>query len=217
VYPPLALLTARCVLAAAGGFVEGLSRGLARVETHAWALIGLGVMAGAPGLVWMLAGGDAISGAASVLANIVVGGLIVLAWRNANRRRWIEAQILGISAATIGIVALVGFVLPRAEAPWVSVRAAHAMLTHDEQGVRHLASVGFHEDSLIFATHGRIARIDEDQLDDWLEGHADALVLIPRRLASARQDLRVLDEVEGFNYSNGRTVRLVVAEREKDN
>lgn len=211
-YPALAILTARCVLAAGGGFVEGLSRGLACIEVHAWALIGLGILAGAPGLVWVLAGGDAISGVASLLANVVVGGLIVLAWRNGRRELWIEAQVLGIAAAAAGIVALVGLVLPRAEAPWVSVRAAHAMLSHDAQGERPLASVGFHEDSLIFATHGRIARIDDDQLDDWLEAHADGLVLLPQRLASARPGLRVLDEVEGFNYSNGRAVRLVVAE-----
>ncbi len=212
-YPALTLLTARCVLAAGGGVVPGLGRGLARIEVHAWALIGLGVMAGAPGLVWVLAGGDLVSGVVSVVANLVVGGLIVVAWRRTGRQRWIEAQVLGIVAAGMGIVALAGFVLPGAHAPWVSLRAADAMLAHDAHGSRPLASVEFHEDSLIFHTRGRIERIDADQLGTWLDAHMDGLVLMAGELAAEREDLRVLDEIEGFNYSNGRRVRLVVAER----
>lgn len=211
-YPALALLVARCVLASAGGAIPGLYRGGARVGVIVWALIGLGVLAGAPGLIWAVGGarGSVVLGVASIACNVVVGGLLVAAWRLAAKEQWLRAQVLGLAAAGIGLVTLLGIVLPRSPEPWVSERAARALLAHDAGGARPLAAVRFHEDSLIFHTRGRVERIGEDELAPWLDAHADGLVLLPSEMG---EGLRVLEVVEGFNYSKGERVRLAVAER----
>ncbi len=210
-YPALALLTARCVYAVGGGFVEGLDRGLARIGILTWAVFGLGTLVFGPFVLETLTGGAARH---QLVLILVASAVLLVSWMLACAAVWRrdlkQAQTLGLATACASIVVLLGAFLPNADTPFVSKAIAEQIRLRDPGGTRSIASVGFHEDSLIFNTHGRVERIDEDQLDAWIVSHPDAIVILPLDLAN-REDLVACVSVVGFNYSNGKRGTWVVA------
>ncbi len=213
-YPALALLTARCIYAVGGGFVDGLDRGVARLGVLAWALCGLGVLALGPlvmailvrptgALLWVLI----------IVATLASIALWMVSFVLVRRGDLKQAQIFALALGGICIVSLLGVVLPNGPIPFVSKRLDDAIHRLDPQRTRPVASVGFHEDSLIFHTRGRIERIDADQLDVWVEEHPNGLVVLPNSVAETREDLETRATVSGFNYSNGKRGEWVVVQR----
>ena len=73
-----------------------------------------------------------------------------------------------------------------------------------------IASVGFHEDSLMHATRGRLQRLNAGQLEAFLATHPEAWIVLPEDQLDQADDRTVHGMVTGFNYSNGKVVSLAV-------
>ena len=102
-----------------------------------------------------------------------------------------------------------------ADGLWISPRLSGLIArTGAGGGGLPVASVGFHEDSLVFATRARIQRIDDAA--GWLRANPRAVLIArPEDLPTpdlGRPDLVEVGRVRGYNYSRGRFVGLVVVE-----
>ena len=128
----------------------------------------------------------------------------------------LAAQLLALVPAIAGLQTAFGLVLPSMARAWITPRIV-AELEAAGAGDRPLAAVGYHEDSLIFATRDRVERIGDVDLDAWLEAHPEGVVVLPASLLGSRTDLMLVSPtspaIEGFNYSKGAAVELVVVER----
>jgi hypothetical protein len=74
-----------------------------------------------------------------------------------------------------------------------------------------VAAVGYHEDSLIFLTRGRLERIDD--ADAWLRENRTGILIVPFAASDDRPGLHKLGGVKGLNYSRGSITVLDVMER----
>lgn len=220
-YPPIALLSARALLS-----LRPLP-GRRPVSIHGirvWSCIGAAVVAGAPIMLAFLvdrsdptpiwANLGALAARLGALAALAYAVLLLL------RSRVLEAQLWSMAAAVLTLAAVEGLILPylTGEA-WVSSRVVAALRTADPDLSRPLATVQYHEDSLVFLTGGRIQRIDETALtpvelglDDWLAQHPHALAVIPESLVESRPWLHVIARVSGWNPARGRHVDLAIVE-----
>lgn len=72
----------------------------------------------------------------------------------------------------------------------------------DAPAMVDVGAVGYHEDSLVFATRGRLTRLDADVLPQFIAEHPDATLILPNDLVTPDQHVRTT--VEGFNYSKGK-------------
>lgn len=212
-YPAVALLSARAIFAAAAGCLAGVNEFLTRLGFGAWLVIGAALALAASAalltphrdaLPTMITGGALLA---------VVFALALLQVKRAlDRREFVLAQARAIALAAFIGVCFVGIALPRLREAWISPRvvaAVPAALTG-----RPIAAIDFHEDSLVYATRGRLARIDESGAAQWLLNRPDAVVVAPfdvlRRLGL--EPLNAPDgtplRVTGFNYSDGNAVEL---------
>ncbi len=231
-YPAVALLAARGLVAASRGWSEARTT-LTRLGFGLWAGLGIAMIAAPAALAlfawrsgWL---GVADSNAAAGLrhlathevvlasAAIALGAiLIVVAWRMTLAGRVLAGQLLALVPAIVGLQATFGLVLPGISHSWITPRIV-AELEAAGAGDRPLAAIVYHEDSLIFATRGLVERIGEGELDAWIEAHRDGVVLMPASLLESRGDLAAISpgaaSIAGFNYSKGDPVLLVLAER----
>jgi 4-amino-4-deoxy-L-arabinose transferase-like glycosyltransferase len=220
-YPALALLSARAVFAARAGVLPAATTTGARVGFGIWTLVGLALAAAPLTLWWVLA--TEAEQRLGVVAGI--GSLAAGAWvlwshqclssplRRGKRGHFVNAQLGGVVAAGVVGVMLCGAVLPRLSRLWVSERVAAAIKVIDPELQRPLACVEYQEDSLIFNTHGVIRRLVPEQVDAFLLENPNALLVAPAEMLGQRTDVERLYEVEGFNYSNGKDVRIQIVQR----
>lgn len=201
-YPALAILTARAIdgiMRAAPGAIA-LAR--ERLGFAVWCLIALAWLGAFPIALSVLVGSP-ISLAVGVATGLA--GLAALTLGSARafaRGRPLPLHAWAIGAWVLAVIVSLGVLLPRARPLWVSAAIARA-IPADASAV---GAVGFHEDSLVFLTRGRLERLPDDAGPDWLAAHPGAVLIAPADL-----DLpgaREVAEVEGFNYSTGRGVRL---------
>lgn len=213
VYPALALVTARGVLAAAAGGMAGLAGVTQRIGLGLWLGLGvamtvaapLGLLAlGVPGGAWPVV----IAGAGCALAAL---------WR---ARRGLDtgrvgvAQLWGVVAAVAGLGATLGVALPAAGDLWVTLQIERVLADAGLKGTLPVAASGYHEDSLVFATRGRLQRIGDPV--EWARGHPGSVVIVPAKgpwddpSGTGLPGHRDLGVVTGFNYSAGDPVRLRV-------
>lgn len=223
-YPAIALLSARGLLsisAASGTVKQGgqgskpiagiadLSRPLAWLP---WAVIGVVLLAAAPVLFWVIEPDPArgvllgIPAAASVL-------VLISACRAAARFALLRAQGLGILVALLALVPFFLVVLPGAAS--LSPRLIERARSIDPESTRPLACSGYQEDSLVFATRGRIERVAEDSIAGWAVLHPDGMVIAPADSSTADRSLsaagwRVEFDTGGVNLGRGRLVRVGV-------
>lgn len=123
------------------------------------------------------------------------------------------AQIDSVALAVLIWSVSLGLLLPGANSLWVSEPIARRLRAIDPGENRAVASVEFHEDSLVFAMRGRIERINIGDVDGWLALHPTGIIALPLREFTQRQvSLEGLGEVSGFNYSRGRSVAIELAE-----
>lgn len=237
-YPALALLTARLVLRASEGRFEGMQATMTRAGFVIWGIVGTLALGGAPwGLLiavqkavptvdvptWVFV----VAGATgAVAAALCIGATLA-----ALAQRPLRALLLSGTATLLSLSCVLCAVLPNAQGVWISRRVAQAMIAADTSGDTPMAAWEFHEDSLIFNTRGRVVRVDEDGeakrgLREFLAAHKRSPVLValieerrgePRgRLAQLRnfageRAVSEVERLEGFNYSNGSRVVVVVA------
>ena len=110
------------------------------------------------------------------------------------------------------MINLVAVAIPESTAPWLTnalVRTAtDAGWTLDVP----IAAAGYHEDSLVFATRGRLVRTDDPE--DWARNNRGFLIA-PAGTATALQadvllNAVLVDTVSGYNYSTGKILQLEV-------
>jgi len=226
-YPALALLSARAVFAAAAGSLPAVRERAARLGFWVWFVIGaviVGVPCGVGVGLWIVdlwPGGDgvvvrnAVVGAWGVLvlgAVVAMAGLFV---QSLGRGRFLKIQVVAGQIAAVAAAVIVGVLLP----PLVTLSPAmvEAVRRHDPEGARPVASVGYHEDSLIFLSRGRVERIDAGDVPAWLEANPDGLVWYPKagpdEPGPGELGLREIDHVRGLNYSVGRSEFMTLCER----
>lgn len=146
------------------------------------------------------------------LGIVVLGPRVVLI--AALQRRPLAAQLAALPLAALAVAMLTRAILPSSADLWVSDRLA-AQLTRGEE--TPIATVGYHEDSLVFLTRGRVERIGRAAAADWLAEHPTGRLAAPaplaRELLGADPALAAIGRVSGFNYSTGDPVELVVLSR----
>lgn len=231
-YPALALLSARAVLAGSGALAQTRTAG-ARIGFVLWFLLGLGIVllpATLLGLAWSQ--GDLAAPPPGSPRPAGIGGLelsvlglgalfgvvvLVLALHRALRGRLLAAQLLGIPAAAVALGLTFGLVLPAAWPFWLTPRIAHHLEAGGVlDGVTPVAAAGFQEDSLVHATDGRLQPILAEQLDSWLRGHPGGWVVAPTASLPPELPGTVRGTVAGFNYSNGTRFELSIVEGSAD-
>lgn len=218
-YPAVALLTARGLVAAAGTARTGLRR--ANAGDSVWLIVGLGLLAGLPMAIMLTHQG--IRGTSAVLAGAGCLALGVLALTPAalrlRRGRKLGATLAGAGAFVVVSGLTFGVLLPRANL-WISPKVVAAIDQARSLGGaenRPFAAAGFHEDSLVFLTRGRVEKLDASQLDGWFASHPRGIAVMPAEELPRHPSLRGIDgpapHATGYNYSVGRFVDLVVVER----
>lgn len=211
-YPALALLSARMMLHAASRG-RRFSRDLGhRLGEAAWLAIGL-VVGAMPVVILLLldrigAESEAWRGTAIVMP-LVAAALMVVAARAMRRGRFAVAQCCGIMIAVLTPLVLIEGVMARSGALNVSGQVMERVRSIDPSGARPFASVGYHEDSLVFLSRGRLEKIDEEHAIEWMARNPDGVLVLPGAVAQSL-GLRGAGNATGFNYSTGRRVTLDV-------
>jgi 4-amino-4-deoxy-L-arabinose transferase-like glycosyltransferase len=212
-YPALALLSARAVVTQAR-WIPVARRGGQRLGFAIWLVVGLGLVsvpavalvAGAAG-GWLRPAPPVVLAAVLAVAALgltVAAGALVLRWRV---RR---GQALSVGAASICFIALLGGILPRAEPLWITPRLMALVDRADPDGVQPLAAESFHEDSLIFASRGRVERIGDGDGAAWIAAHPGGVLIVPTDRAGDLGGVVTLGRVKGYNYSTGDVMDLTV-------
>ncbi len=199
-YPPIALLTARAVLSGARPARSGLVL---------WTAIGLCLVVAAPIAVAWLGGGEDAR-AIAVAGGVVAGVLVLVAAWCARRGRGVHAHAVAVGAGVVFAGALLGGVLPRARALWVSEQIADLV----PPGV-HIGTIVYDEGSLGFSTRGRVERIPPDAAASWSDAHSGAVLVLPAH-ASPPAGAVLLGRATGVNYSKGERVDLSVYAIERE-
>jgi 4-amino-4-deoxy-L-arabinose transferase-like glycosyltransferase len=216
-YPALALLTARATLRASRGVMESARGVLARVGFVIWGVVGVALFAGVPiGLLLWRATPDLGPGISALawVGGIGAGVLVLCATVAAMLQRPIRALLLAGIGSLLSLAITLQVLVPAASQLWVASQMAREVQRVDPQHLRPLAAFEYHEDSLIFLTHGAVDRVATQDRHAWLEKHLheQPLVILPEGSVSEFPYLRPLARLDGFNYSRGRGVRLVLAE-----
>lgn len=207
-YPAIALLTARGLLAIAAGTDLGAARPGARLGFAIWVGIGIAITVAMP-LGLAILGAHALAFAAAVVLALSGVWLIWRARRQISIGQLAIAQLTALAAAVIAMINITGVVLPNARALWITDRLAAIIHEQPEPatGPRPIAALGYHEDSLIFATRGRATRIDD--ADAWARRNPGGILIAPAGtaaglVADSAINAELLGSVKGLNYSRGR-------------
>lgn len=148
-----------------------------------------------------------------VVACICVVLLAVVA-RRAERGQLRSATLLGGLVTVIAANYLFGVLLPAGERIWIAARAAERLAALDPGGLRPLASAGYIEDSLVFLTNGRLQRLIEGDADLWVDQNPGGILLASEDALPTRNRMRSIAQLEGFNFSTGKAVKLRFLERD---
>lgn len=214
-YPALALLSADLVQRAAAGALTPLEHRWPRAIGTLWLVISLAIAAAPLGLAMLL---HSTVGAAvivlALLATALAGAVATLAYR----KRWRMASAIALLGAAMILAGTFGHVLPRLDGLWVSRAAAESVARHNRsaEGAAAIASVGYTEPSLVFLVGTRLKFLDAEAAARHLAAANDHLALVRdredgafrRAIDAAGTPYRVLDSLEGFNYSRGEWISL---------
>lgn len=179
-YPALALLTARGVVAAeTGGLGDLASRG---AKFGVWVWNGVGVVLGCAvvfAAVMFAPKGDAITVEMVEAIMSLVGGLAVIALvaqasARATRGRWAGATRLGLAAGAVFIGAFMVYPARRI-LPTTGVLTAQVARTVQEELAQSQRLWGSNvvRDSAVFQTRGAIVQVMPEAAMDWLTGGPD--------------------------------------------
>jgi len=212
--PAIAIVSARAVLAADANLIGFGTRWIERLGQRVWLVIGLGLTVILPILTLASAWRDV--GMLRALIAIVLIGLTLVYLSQATRailaRRAARAQLAGAVGMLLASWILIGVLLPAWNRIWITPRLHGALAQIDSQGVRPIAAVDYQEDSLIFESRGRVARVEAAALGDWMIKHPTGLAIVAETRGANSPQLRTVGTVEGFNYSKGRSVVLHIVE-----
>lgn len=211
-YPLLSILSARALLDAYRN--PRLLRPVLRFLQYVFvctvlAFLLLATLAAAFALLRQQQGSEAFGAVGIGAIALVLSGHLL--WRAVVNRAFIRLQVSSICVFALAAATL-GWSITQIPDLRVSRRLARLIDSQDPSASRPIAAVAFHEDSLIFETRARSWRVDEWKLKQWLTTQPNPLIVLDRERAEYWPRFRILGEVEGFNYSNGKRVELVVGE-----
>lgn len=206
-YPALTLLVAWAVFAGSDWLKGRLAKAFA-------VLTFLGGTAIAVGIVWLpltfdaqAAVGPGVVAALLVLAATYVSG--TLTWRG----RPLKALAWGAPMVALVMGWGMSLYVPKLSFLWISPRLADAYHEHRLPDAPPLASVGYHEPSLVFLTDTNTALLSAGEAARYLAERPKALVAVTAReqqafladSAALGITPQVMTELSGINYSKGRS------------
>jgi 4-amino-4-deoxy-L-arabinose transferase-like glycosyltransferase len=208
-YPAIAILSARAV-------VDAIAPARDRLGPSVWLIIGVVIACGSVALQVIVARSPDGASALVPLSIAVATALLLIPLV---ARAWGQIRIgahrallrTGFIMLLLAWVPLAGLAIPRGIN--VSRDLFSAIHTIDPGALRPLAAVGYHEDSLIFLTRGRIERINREDLPSWFDAHPGGLAVVQLDAMTLPPGLESLAEIAGFNYSRGQTVRCALLQR----
>lgn len=204
-YPPIALLTARAVLDLADGVATPDRPVPPKPALILWLIIGAALTVGVPIAAASLAG-DAASLGAAIVGGLVALALIIIAARAA-RGCLLRAHAFAVTAAVVFVWVLLQFVLPGVRLLRVTDQLATLIAIAPSEAP--VAAAGYMEDSLVFATRGRLVKLSPNQVPRWVGENPGGVLVLPSS-APAQPGWTELRRVQGINYSKGERVDLRV-------
>ena len=220
IYPALAILGARALLAAGAGVLPGLQSRLAQASTFTWLIAGAGLVLGSLGIivvrliVWP---GSALSTAGAALISAIAGLImfrsLAAGWQSVIKRQYVRAGLAGAAAMVVGCLIVPTIALPRCLG--LSSAAMTELDRIDPSGTRPVATAGYDSDSLVFLTRGRLARIDAANASTWLTQNPTGILIRDREAPLEHVKLKELSSAAGLDTSRWRTVRLAIEELER--
>ncbi len=220
-YPLLALIAARAACVNSEAFSGILKVRVFFRSLAAWLIlipliiVGAGIADGAAmGGLWKLAASVAVA------TTIAVGFCVAarIAYRRRNLPRLVVIFLLGMSIAAM----MLTDALPRFGELWISDEIVQKLDEIDPSHQRPIATVadpkasgplqGYQEDSLIYGTRGRMERVADQDLNNWLKDHPRALFIVPADTKYTANRYVILGAVEGYSYTKGRPVYLAIVE-----
>jgi len=207
-YPALALVTARALDAwiSPSGSARPARPPIAGVLI--WGAIGLAWVSTVPVAAAELLDGPVVP---AIIGASLAGLGVVLAVRCIARSELARAHAFAIASAVVFAITLLGVVLPSLNRVWISPRLAE----HLPAGAPVGAS-GYHEDSLVFLTRGRLERLGDDAGAAWLSDNPDGVLVTPAAALESIGPVDLVAEVSGLNYSNGDDADLRIVRRRGD-
>ena len=220
-WPALALLSALGVARARAGAPAGQGARVPAVIAGRW-VFGLAGFALGGGLVvapWFLPVGGARVPAVS--AGAVLLTMTWLALRHHGRGHHVAATITVLAGMNLFMLTAACGVLPALEPFKISPRVADAIQTLTPADAP-VATCGYGEASLNFyLDRGPIETLDQSALADWTQRPGRGVLVVAEAkaagLLSARAGnrIRILAQTRGFNYSQGKWIKVLVMKREE--
>lgn len=226
-YPAVVLLSARALLAGSRACPSVRTAG-PRFGFGVWYVIGLGIIS-LPATLLILSGrlgalsdpppGSPFTQGIGMFdwTVITLGALfgitcLTLGLRRIMTGRLLEGQLLSIPAAAVAMGLTFGLALPASWPLWITPRLEFHLQQAGafDETTAVFGSAEFHEDSLMYATRGRLERINRSQIQAFLAANPQAWMIVPEDEIDAAGDHRVHGIVTGFNYSNGTFLELAV-------
>ena len=204
VYPAVAILVARWLVA---GARPGVAAGIA--------LIVIGALSPAVGVVFLAASGERLSIAALALSGL---GLVVLGWTL--RRRAVPAAFAaGLALAAILVHgASFGVVLPRLRAAGLTPALTESVARVRACPRPEIVSSGYHEPSLVFALGTDVGLVFPNEAAEFIRAGGCRIALVERsqeavfqaRLAATGGRAVVRERVRRFNFGGMRMDEVAV-------
>lgn len=216
-YPALAILSAHALFAAEAGLLPKLRKRMGRLGLTIWLLIG-GALIGVAftGLALVVLQSGPLGTIFFIFVGLAFAGVTFINLKQAAKSwglaRYARAQLAGVLVGLAILIVVIGIAAPRLIT--LSSALVGAIEAVDPSGIRPVALVRYHEDSMIFLTRGRAQRIGPETLERWFAENPTGLAVVPQRM---HEDLpwaqQVSPPLSGFNYAKGRIEHLMVIER----
>ncbi|MGE3180458.1 MAG: ArnT family glycosyltransferase [Phycisphaerae bacterium] len=213
-YPPIALLCARAAYAGQAGRLPLAGTKSAFWGDLAWLIVGGGLFIGVSTYFARSGGLQRDAGVLlALLASVIVTTtLLVCAWHVVRRQKFVLGLLVALGVSAVGSRMLFQVVMPNIDKPWLSSRIVSTLSRIDPEGKRPKAAVGFHHESLLFLTGGRIERVNSQELPAWLAANPQGLVIMAAEKNSPDIRLHEVAQVAGFDFVSGDHVVLAIAE-----
>jgi 4-amino-4-deoxy-L-arabinose transferase-like glycosyltransferase len=218
-FPALAILAARLLVRSAEGEKTTLDGLWSRVFALPW-LVGSVALAAAPAAIGFVL--DQRLDPAALALGLAALAATLAATVAAFRGCWLAATAISAVTAWVLMSGTFGQVLPRLDPLWLGREAAE-LVAERAPGTKpeSLASSGYAEPSLVFATGAPVRLIDAGVAARFLAESPGRVVLIGREeqpafqaaLAASGARAEALDTLAGFNYSKGRWTTLTLYRR----
>jgi 4-amino-4-deoxy-L-arabinose transferase-like glycosyltransferase len=215
-FPPLALVTARLILATTTEYWNLSRWSLARVGFVLWILVSLALAGAIVALPLYLHGHFAMITLWLACAGVLL--LLVPSW-NLFRGALVEAAMGAILLEALMLAPTLHVVLPHANELWLSRSVAEAAERYrgsagDPTPV--IAAAGYHEPSLVFlcGTETKLVSVQEAALH--LRQDPKGLAVVREKLDPAFHkalrnsvgSAKLLEKIEGINYTKGKRITL---------